>query len=128
MGCPRTLTAACPSTMTPKLTPALSTSATTVPGGTVSSFACRASLATSLLGSIENKGTPARTSRGVVMARCYARALRPGTAGLRRAAGSADGGAVRGWRGSGVGPGPRGLHELLRPVLGCLSELPDIQS
>src|SRR5215469_9436125 len=60
--------------MTPKLTPALSTSATTVPAGTVSSFARRASLSTSSFGSIENNGTPARTSRGVVMARCYARA------------------------------------------------------
>src|SRR5215471_5550495 len=59
--------------MTPKLTPALSTSVTTVPAGTVTSCACRASLATSFFGSIENNGTPARTSRGVVMARCYAR-------------------------------------------------------
>src|SRR5215470_370142 len=35
-----------------------------------------ASLATSSFGSIENNGTPARTSRGVVMARCYARATK----------------------------------------------------
>jgi len=50
---------------------------TTVPAGTVSSFARRASLPTSFFGSIENSGTPARTSWGVVMARCYARALGP---------------------------------------------------
>src|SRR5215467_13335557 len=57
--------------MTPKLTPAMSTSATTVPAGTASSCARAASLATSAAGSIENNETPAKTSPGVVMARCY---------------------------------------------------------
>jgi hypothetical protein len=36
----------------------------------------RASLATSTSGSIENNGTPARTSWGVGMARCYARTIK----------------------------------------------------
>ena len=51
----------------------LPSSLSTVPAGKVRSFAWLASRSRSFLDSMENSGTLARTSCGVVMTRCYAR-------------------------------------------------------
>src|SRR5262252_2838104 len=59
--------------MTPKVTPVSPSSLSTVPAGNVRSCAWLASLSRSFLDSMENSGTLARTSCGVVMTRCYAR-------------------------------------------------------